>query len=161
MFARHFIDSLDFARKGEELRGEMPIAGMSRLQDVLEKPDGKVSYVLRGFQDGNGHLMLELALEGSCQLRCQRCLRAMDYPIKQVSRLMLADEQPESELSEESFDSIPPDAHLDVAALAEDEILLNLPFAPRHDPGMCQAEAASSQQGAENPFSVLRSLKDK
>ena len=161
MFARHFIDSLDFARNGEELRGEIPIAGMPRLQDVLEKPDGKVSYVLRGFRDRNGNPMLELALEGSCQLRCQRCLQAMDYPIKQVSLLMLADEQPESELSEESFDSIPPDTHLDVVALVEDEILLNLPFAPRHESGMCQAEAASPQQGAENPFSVLRSLKDK
>jgi len=161
MFARHFIDSLDFARNGEELRDEIPIAGMSRLQDVLEKPDGKVSYVLRGLQKGNGNLMLELALEGSCQLRCQRCLQALDYPIKQVSRLMLEDQQPESELLEGSFDSIPPDAHLDVAALVEDEILLNLPFAPRHEPGMCQAESMDPNQGAENPFSVLRSLKDK
>ena len=161
MFARHFIDSLDFARKGEELRGEIPVAGMSRLLDVLEKPDGKIGYVLRGFPDRNGSPMLELALEGSCQLRCQRCLQAMDYPIRQVSRLMLASEEPESELSEDSFDSIPPDEHLDVAALIEDEILLNLPFAPRHDPGMCQAELVSPQQGAENPFSILRSLKNK
>ena len=74
---------------------------------------------------------------------------------------MLADEQPESELLEGAFDSIPPDAHLDVAALVEDEILLNLPFAPRHEPGMCQAKAVNLQQGAENPFSALRSLKDK
>jgi uncharacterized protein len=161
MFARHFIDSPDFASKGEELRGEMPVAGMSRLQDVLENPDGKVSYVLRGFLDGNGNPMLELALEGSCRLRCQRCLQGMDYPIRQVSRLMLADELPDSELSADDFDSIPPDTHLDVEALVEDEVLLSLPFAPRHDPGVCQAATTSLQQGAENPFSVLRSLKDK
>ncbi len=160
MFARHFIDSLDFAHQGKELRGEIPVAGMARLQDVLAKPDGRVSYVLRGFRDEHGNPTLELALDGSCQLRCQRCLQAMDYPIKQVSRLMLADEQSESELSADDFDSIPPDAHLDVAALVEEEILLGLPFAPRHEPGVCQADAASLERGAENPFAVLRSLKD-
>jgi uncharacterized protein len=161
MFARHFIDSLDFARKGKELRGEIPIVGMERLQDVLEKPDGKVSYVLRGFRDEHGNPTLELSLDGSCQLHCQRCLKGMDYPIKQVSRLMLADVQPESELSADDFDSIPPDAHLDVAALVEEEILLSLPFAPRHELGMCQTDAASLERGAENPFAALRSLKDK
>ena len=161
MFARHFIDSLDFARKGKELRGEIPIAGMERLQDVLAKPDGKVCYVLRGFRDEYGNPTLELALDGSCQLLCQRCLRNMDYPIKQVSRLILADEQPESELSADDFDSIPPDAHLDVAALVEEEILLSLPFAPRHEPGACLADTASVERGAENPFAALRSLKDK
>jgi DUF177 domain-containing protein len=161
MFARHFIDSLDFARKGKELRGEIPVAEMPRLQDVLTAPDGEVAYILRGFRDEGGNLMLELALNGLCQLRCQRCLQGMDYPIKQVSRLMLADEQPEDELSADDFDSIPPDAHLDVAALVEEEILLSLPFAPRHEPGVCQAEATGLQTGAKSPFAVLRSLKDK
>ena len=161
MFARHFIDSLDFARNGEELRGEIPVAGMPRLQDVLEKPDGKISYVLRGFPGGNGNPMLELVIEGSCQLRCQRCLQAMAYPIQQVSRLVLADEQSEGELSEDAFDSIPPEENLDVEALVEEEILLNLPFAPRHAAGECQAREVGGQQDAANPFSVLRSLKDK
>jgi DUF177 domain-containing protein len=161
MFARHFIDSLDFAHKGKELRGEIPVAAMPRLQDVLAKPDGKVSYVLCGFQDENGNSVLELALDGLCHLRCERCLQSMDYPIRQVSRLMLANEQPESELSADDFDSIPPDAHLDVAALIEEEILLSLPFAPRHEPGTCMAGLKNPEQGTGNPFAVLRSLKNK
>lgn len=161
MFARHFIDSLDFANQGKELRGEIPVAEMPRLQDVLAAPDGKVAYELRGFRDRNGDPMLELSMNGSCRLRCQRCLQGMDYPIKQVSRLMLADEQPEDELSEEHCDSIPTDAHLDVAGLVEDEILLSLPFAPRHETGACQAGMMDVHTNAENPFAALRSLKDK
>ena len=161
MFARYFIDSLDFARKGKELKGEIPVAGMHRLEGLLATPDGQVSYMLRGLQDKDGNPMLELALDGLCYLQCQRCLQGMDYPIRMVSRLMLANEQPESELTEDNFDSIPPDGNLDVAALIEDEILLNLPFAPKHEPGVCQADLAGSKQGGENPFAVLRSLKDK
>lgn len=161
MFARHFIDSLDFARKGKELNGEIPVAEMHRLGELLAVPGGEVRYVLRGFQDKDGNPMLELALDGLCHLQCQRCLQGMDYPIRMVSRLMLAKDQPESELAEENFDSIPPDGNLDVAALVEDEILLNLPFAPKHESGACQAEVAGSRQGGENPFAALRSLKDK
>ena len=39
MFARHFIDSLDFARNGKELSGVVPLAEMRRLQDVLAETD--------------------------------------------------------------------------------------------------------------------------
>lgn len=161
MIARHFIDSLDFAIKGRELSGEMPVADMSRLADMLATTDGRISYVLRGLTDKDGNPMLELSLNGLCHLRCQRCLRSMDYPIQSVSRLMLAEELPENELSEDHFDSISPDSSLDVAGLIEDEILLGLPFAPKHEEGACQAETEGLQQGSGNPFEVLRSLKNK
>ncbi|MBI1424345.1 MAG: metal-binding protein [Gammaproteobacteria bacterium] len=161
MFARHFIDSWDFAHKGKELRGEIPVAEMPRLADMLISTDGQVSYVLRGYQDKDGNPMLELSLDGLCQLRCQRCLQRMDYPVRLVSRLMLADTQPENELSEDEYDSVPADPHQDVSALVEEEILLSLPFAPKHEPGACQAATEGLLQSDGNPFTVLRSLKNK
>ncbi len=167
MFARHFIDSLDFARKGLELRGEAAISEMPRLQDLLAAPDGQVRYVLRGVQGKNGEPLLELALEGSCQLRCQRCLQALPYAIKTVSFLMPV---PESELEgslpeagelgeEDEVDLIPADAHLDVLALIEDEILLGLPLSPRHELGVCEAAVENTPAEERNPFAVLRGLK--
>jgi uncharacterized protein len=167
MFARHFIDSLDFARKGQELRGEAPVREMLRLQDALAAPEGVVSYVLRGVQGKRGEPLLELTLEGSCQLRCQRCLQALPYAISTVSRLMPV---PEGELEgalaeggeldeEDEVDRIPANAHLDVQALIEDEILLGLPLSPRHEVGVCEAAAESVFAGDRNPFAVLRELK--
>ncbi len=175
MFARHFIDSLDFARKGSELRGEAPVSEMPRLQDVLAAPEGKVSYVLRGVPGKNGELLLELALDGSCQLRCQRCLQGLPYVIKTVSLLMpVAESELEGALTEageldeeDEVDRIQADAHLDVLSLIEDEILLGLPFSPRHEFGACEAAVESAspvQQGGDqkpNPFAVLRGLKKK
>lgn len=169
MFARHFIDSLDFARKGLELRGEIAVSEMSRLQDVLAAPEGKVSYVLRGVQGKNGEPVLELALEGNCQLRCQRCLQALPYSIKTVSFLMPV---PEDELEgsladggeleeEDGVDYIPANAHLDVLALIEDEILLGLPLSPRHEVGVCKAASGGAPVEEQNPFAVLRELKSK
>ncbi len=172
MFARHFIDSLDFALKGQELRGTAPVSEMARLQDVLASPDGQVSYVLRGLTGKDGKALLELALEGECQLRCQRCLQGLHYTIKTVSLLMpvpeieLEGSSPEGgELEEaDGIDRIAADAHLDVLGLVEDEILLGLPFSPRHELGACTAaakEAGNVPAGKPNPFAVLRELKDK
>ncbi len=165
MFARHFIDSLDFARNGRELRGEIPVAEMPRLQDMLAVPEGQVSFVLHGLHDKDGNLALELALEGSCQLRCQRCLQGLAYPIKTVARLRLvAETLPVEHLVEDEddeVDSIPADSHLDVVALVEDEILLGLPLAPKHEFGTCQAVVGSVSSEEQSPFAVLRALKNK
>lgn len=175
MFARHFIDSLDFARRGLELRGEVPVSEMPRLQDMLTAPEGRVGYVLRGLAGRDGKAMLELALEGNCQLRCQRCLRSLPYTIKTVSLLMpvagseLEGLRSESgELDEEDVvDRIPAEAQMDVLSLIEDEILLGLPSSPRHEFGACEAEvenvSPAEQDGEQkrNPFAVLRGLKEK
>jgi uncharacterized protein len=163
MFARHFIDSLDFARNGRELRGEAAVSEMLRLRDMLAVPEGKISYFVRGLQGQDGKPMLEVELEGSCQLRCQRCLGALVYPVKLVSHLLLV---PEGELDEFSveeseLDSITADKHLDVLDMIEEEILLSLPFAPRHPFGACQYVAQGLARSEKNPFAVLSGLKKK
>ena len=163
MFARHFIDSLDFACKGSEIQGEVPLTEMHRLQDKLAVPEGKISYVVRGFQDRNGKPMLEVALTGLCQLRCQRCLDRLAYPIQLSSRLLLVQESELDEFSDEGDeqDSIPADNRLDVLALLEEEILLSLPFAPAHPSGACQLVAEGLGRSEKNPFAVLAGLKNK
>lgn len=168
MFARHFIDSLNFARNGMELRGEAPVSEMLRLQDQLAAPEGQVSYVLRGLPGKDGKPLLELTLSGSCQLRCQRCLQGMPYSIETVSLLMplpegeLEGSLPEAgELEEDGMDCIPADPRLDVLGLIEDEILLGLPLAPRHEFGVCKAAIESPSGEEKNPFAILRGLKNK
>ncbi len=164
-----FIDSLDFAYKGKELRGEVAAAEMPRLQDMLAAPAGKISYVLRGLPGRDGRPMLEVALEGSCQLRCQRCLQEFTYPIKLVTRLNLVpgDELDELSVDEDEIDSIPADQNLDVLALLEEELLLNLPFASKHPEGACQPAVGyvvktvvkTSDRVEKNPFAVLAELR--
>ena len=163
MFARHFIDSTDFARNGRELRGEVAVAEMPRLRDMLADPEGKVSYFVRGFQDKSGKPMLEVAMDGSCQLICQRCLSGFAYPVHLVSRLLLAQEGEldDSSVEDDELDSILADKHLDVLALLEEEILLSLPFAPKHPAGACQLAAKGLDQPGNPAFAVLAGLKDK
>ncbi len=162
MYARPFIDSLDFAGNGREIGGEVPVAELPRLQEVLESPQGILSYTVRGGVDKLGSHFLDVSVTGRCRVRCQRCLEGMDYPVRLDTRLLLRDQASLDALDddEEEFDSILADVQLDVLNLLEDEILLSLPFAPKHEPGACQAAGGESRHGEErHPFAALAKLK--
>src|SRR3989338_9139677 len=175
MYARPFTDRLDFARNGREIRGEVPVAEFSGLRDMLESPPGILGYRIRGGMDNLGNHFLDLSVTGCCQVRCQRCLEGMDYPVRLDTRLLLRDQASLDALEdeEEEFDSILADVQLDVLNLLEDEILLSLPFAPKHEPGACQAaggesrplrpslpQEAQDRHGEErHPFAALAKLK--
>ena len=167
MYARPLIDSLDFARNGKHLSGELPVAELPRLLDALETPQGVLHYTVQGGVDKQGIHFLDVSVAGQCRLRCQRCLEGFDYPVRLDTRLQLRDQAALDELdsdaacvAEEEFDSILADKHLDVLDLLEDEILLSLPIAPKHALGTCQATDRENLQGAvKNPFAVLAELK--
>lgn len=162
MFARPFIDSLDFAGNGRQISGEVPVAEMPRLLDALEDSRGILEYIVCGGVDKQGNSLLEVCITGNCRLRCQRCLGAMDHAIRIDTRLLLRDQASLDALNdeEEEFDSILADAHLDVLNLLEEEVLLSLPIAPRHELGTCQtAEGGNRHEEEKNPFAVLAKLK--
>lgn len=162
MYARPFIDSLDFAKNGQQIDAEVPFAELPRLLDVLDNPQGVLQYGLQGVLDSLGNSALDVRMSGLCRLRCQRCLKSLDYVIEYESRLLLRDEAVLEALQDddEEFDSILADAHLDVLALLEEEILLSLPIAPKHELGACRvAGDEKMQQGDRHPFAVLEQLK--
>jgi uncharacterized protein len=158
MFARPFIDSVDFARKGKEIRGEIAVSELSRLADMLAKSDGRLTYIIGGYQEADRDI-LQVSLQGACTLRCQRCLGELEYPVNQVSRLWLlpADRLDEAEEDDE-MDAIEAEQRLDVLALIEEELLLALPIAPRHPDGEC-VPASKGLKEMDSPFAVLAGLK--
>jgi uncharacterized protein len=160
MFTRPFIDSLDFAHRGGELSGEVPVAELPRMADLLADSAGKISYTLRGLAGRDGSPQLELTVGGVSNLRCQRCLNALTYPIKLVSRLRLVTEGEvdNTDIEDDEVDSIPAEKRLDVLALLEEELLLSLPIAPKHGLGECQI-AVEGLNRSSNPFAVLAGLK--
>ena len=128
MHARPFIDSLDFARNGQQMSGELPIVEMLRLTDVLSSSQGMLSYTVQGGVDRKEISWLDVSVVGICQLRCQRCLSDMAYEIQLDAHLFLRDQAGLDALSddEEEFDSVLAEKRLDLLNLLEEEILLNL-----------------------------------
>jgi uncharacterized protein len=160
MSAPPFIDSLDFAQNNQQLSGELLIADLLRLSDLLSSTQGVLSFTVQGRVDQLGVPLLTFTLSGCCQLRCQRCLGGMDYPIALESGVFLRTEAELDALEDddEEFDSVLAEPRLDVQSLLEEELLLSLPISPRHE--FCQAtERHAVQEDVRHPFAALAKLK--
>jgi uncharacterized protein len=166
MYARPFINSLDFARNGRKIGGEVQVAELPRMLEMLENSQGVLSYTVQGGVDIQGTNFLDLSVAGQFRLRCQRCLNGMDYPVRLDTRLLLRDQASLDALydkvaagEDEEFDSILADERLDFLDLLEEEILLSLPIAPKHEFGACLAAVGENRHEELHPFAALVKLK--
>ena len=162
MSKRIVINSLAFARDAGSLQGELPIASLTRLLDKLVASTGSLSYRVAGRFGPRNRPQLLLQLDGMLSVCCQRCLEGIDYPIAVRSVLEFVNDEEDltqEEIEDDSKDFLPAQSELDVLALIEDEIILDLPSAPRHE--SCALPDSGQGVGKISPFSVLKGLKGK
>jgi DUF177 domain-containing protein len=164
MSAQTVIDSLEFAGAAKELRGKIPVAEFVRLRDCLSDTSGDVEFIVRGGRNKERRPILMLEIGSDLRLQCQRCLGTVHHRLDVRSMLLLV--RPGEDLSEnaedpEAPDCIEADQQLDVGQLVEDEILLSLPFAPRHADDGCQSALGGSGGETRRPssFAKLAELK--
>ena len=159
---KRISDAFAFARDGRVLEGTLAISKLDRLHDLLVGQDGEVAYRLRGFKGDSGEPMLHLEVSGLLPLACQRCLEAVPFDLEVDSLLELVPagaELSQDELEDDTRDFLPVERELDVVELVEDEILLALPVAPRHE--KCGLPGAADAGERINPFAKLSGLQGK
>ena len=151
-----------FAKEGRVLEGVLPASSLERLHDLLAEVSGDVSFRIQGLKGEHGELMLHLEVTGLLPLACQRCLKAIPFDLYVDSLLELIPEgadMSQDELEDDTRDFLPVAGELYVAELVEDEILLALPVAPRHE--KCGLPGAADAGERINPFATLSGLKGK
>lgn len=153
------IDGFEFAAAGATQQGTWPLADFPRLHDVLASAEGEVSYRVEGAHDGQGRPALRIRVSGVLQLCCQRCLEAMPYPVDTDETLVLAASVAEIDADRDPLgaDRVVAGREMPVRELIEDELLLALPYAPRHEEG-CTARAEADAETTKSPFAGLRGL---
>ena len=140
MSAQTVMDPIRFTREAGCLAGEFALAEVGRLRDELAGDQGVVTYRLAGALV-RGRPALRLLVEADPTLICQRCLKPYVHPLHSEGVIFLARNAAELERWESHdplMDVIVAEAHMDVRMLVEDELLLSLPVAPRHEEGACQ-----------------------
>ena len=155
------IDGLEFARTGSKLQGAWPVADFPRLRDALRTDEGTLQCELRGVPEEMGRPALRLRVDGTLQFVCQRCLGALEYPLHIEVSLQLAATQAEIDadpLEAEGPERIVAGRQMPVRELIEDELLLAVPLAPRHE--RCAGGGARGTREGQSPFSGLRGLVD-
>ena len=153
------INGAEFAAAGATQQGVLPLGGFPRLRDMLASDAGEIAYAVKGVRDERGRPSLRVSVQGTLLLRCQRCLEALRYAVKADELLVLAASQ--AEIDAEPADAQSPDrviaaAEMPVRDLIEDELILAVPYAPRH--ASCEGRPSPGGQGKTSPFAGLRGL---
>ncbi len=153
------IDNIDFSRKSREIRDIIRLSDFKRLQDLCLNLEDSVAFVLRGFENKHREPCLELFIEGKLDLICQRCSEKLEHTIFLKSGFLIKEETQLTDFQVDDhadYDLIECSAKMDVLSLIEDEIILSLPVAPKHENVKCHYKKTDEMLDRIHPFADLK-----
>lgn len=168
------LDVERFARDGACLEGAWPLAGMTRLMqscdpDAAPGPGDVVRWQARGESrrvGGEDQIWLELDLDATAELTCQRCLCVVATPLRVRRRFRFVSGEAQAAALDAAVeeDVLAASRSFDLRSLAEDELLLALPIVARHErcpkPLVAPADPAIGDGSVPaHPFAALADLK--
>ncbi|MGB9109422.1 MAG: DUF177 domain-containing protein [Telluria sp.] len=158
------IDAFEFCRSNGYREGVTLVADMPRLAAECANPTGELSWTIQGGQTRQGYPSMTLSVSGVVQLVCQRCLAPFGYELDSSTMLVLGKDDQEADeieevLDDESIDVIVGSHSCDIMQLLEDEALLALPQAPKHEVCPDTKVLDSLKSEKVSPFAALKSLK--
>ena len=183
------VDAFEFARRGKILSGAFAVRRLDRLleglpdqpaSDLPKAPGmpgapGVVVYRVQGLVGKDGKSYLSLLVPTRLVLDCQRCLGPLVLAVDHEAEFELVrkdsdlDADP-TELDAEDFDQpekVVGSRRFDLMELIEDELILEVPFIPRHaqcpgvggEPSVPQGDEPAAER--ESAFAALGALKSK
>ena len=159
------VDPFRYAEQSLGIDGIVKIADMQRLNVLESTENDRVKADLQFGRDEQGVVFLKGHLESKLTLQCQRCMEPFTYEIISDFILGIINTLDEANALPEQYEpAMAKEGSLALRELIEDEIILNLPIIPRHEPEDCKvklpvADAGWEQGKGENPFHVLKLLK--
>ncbi len=148
--------------------GNFALSEMARLSELvgLDKSALHDRRIALGFEFVRNEFnlpMLTGQLETSLELECQRCLKALEFPMKLNFRLLI--DASDEIVSDSSVDTLySDDGYIDIVEVVEDELILAIPLVAMHEDTACNENWQIDDHGSEtaakeNPFAVLQQLK--
>ena len=136
------FDALRLARERAVVEGSVDAHELPRVADLLSEGPASIEWRIEGTADPSGRPALRITLKGAMTLVCQRCLDGLAWPVDQATEVLIA--RDEAELAaldaDSSLEVVLAQGPIDPLALVEDELVLALPFAPRHPDAECGGE---------------------
>ena len=165
------IEPIKLAQTGQTLSGQSQGAALSRWAESSADPvrsgpvDWKAHFKLRTDGAGREVAWMNLHAQAGLQLVCQRCLLPMDWrqQLERQYRFVATESQALELDADTEEDLLALDQPLDLLALVEDELIMDLPMVPMHEE--CPKPVRLTTQTpdfVEAPpvFSALAGLKD-
>ena len=158
------INPLRLAKNKERIDGSLNHDILLRLNGILLDNRGQVQYSLCFDFDASGICIITISIDTEISLNCQRCFEQVNTQIRKCSTLGLYRNLEEFNKLENDYEPLQlSEELLSLESLVEEEILLAIPIAPIHSNKNCIEEQVAMKinvKNKENPFSVLKKLKD-
>jgi uncharacterized protein len=173
-FAAQRLDVKAFAEEAATLSGEDLVQKHVRLMAETQGrgAEGPVTWSATGEVRNAGHvhpeIWLHLKAHTMLPLTCQRCLSPVEVPVavERSFRFVDDEEMAAAQDDESEEDVLALSRSFDLIELVEDELLMELPLAPRHEtcpePLPMARDIGEAEAGAEarqHPFALLGKLK--
>ncbi len=133
----NIINNFEFAKEHSVLSGFLDVSKSDRLLDIVSNGSGLLDFKLTGFHDQKNRLSIEIEICGIIMTVCQFCLKNLEMSINHSWVVVIVkneQEQIKTLFQEEDYaDAIIADAKFDVINFIEDEIIMQLPIAPKHE----------------------------
>jgi len=173
-FDPHRLDIRRFAEEGAQLEASAGVPGFARLRAETPDPDHAqpVHWHAQGEIVNPNHVQpqvwLHLQADTQLPLVCQRCLLPVDVPVAVDRSFRFVDDEATAAAQDDEAeeDLLVLSRSFDLLELVEDELLMELPVAPRHEVCPEPVKMSAADPGfdvaapeKEHPFAVLGRLK--
>ena len=128
---------LRLARHGESLTGNVALAQMPRLAELLNEEAGRVDFELRFGRDDAGQACVLGHIGARLAVICQRCLEPMEIDVEREVRVALVRENDEVAALDATYEPmLVGNEPVLLSGLVEDELILAMPNFSRHPRGI-------------------------
>ena len=154
-----------WASRGIEVEGDVLVTRMPRLRAVVACAEEPAYATLRCWKDEQHRYIVDVKVQMTVALECQRCLSHCELKLATKSSLcVLWNEDSIKELPS-GYDPLIAGDVSDIHVLVEEELLLALPAVPMHDVGDCEDVSRAFGESTmdvvedkESPFEALSAL---
>jgi len=131
-YGRHELEVL--ADREGVLSGELRLSELTRLAGMLHSDGGSVRASLKFGQRRDGWLEVELTYTATVELTCQRCLEPFRHELAGRGNVVLADAESTLATVPEGYEPFElAQGRFSPAELIEDELIVSMPLAPKHE----------------------------
>jgi len=127
-------DTRRFCERKGHLEAALGPADLPRLGAEATQPFAPINVTVDATRSPRGLLGLRVNLVGEVMLTCQRCLQPVAVSLRREALFELVDSSAALDADDdEEWDRLLHSDRCDLVHIVEDEMLLALPYSPRHD----------------------------
>lgn len=131
------INITEFALQKQIISNKIIVTNLERLKDIFEGITGELNFTLQGETDNKNRPVLKLAIYGKITASCQICLDDIELSIDHNIAVPVFANEKEFDLAlldkeNSNSDGVVDSDEFDVFTFVEDEIIMLLPIAPKH-----------------------------